>query len=276
MPAEETGGGNTASALRIAALDYATRAPVFPCVPGGKQPLTPRGFKDATKDLEQVAIWWRVQPEANIGLAIPEDLAVIDVDPRNGGAVPAQLPRTRMASTAGGGYHLYFRIPRTARLRGQMAPGVDVKRGGKGYVLLPPSSIAGAGAYAWKGNGREPIAALPRSVIRELTKPKPKVPTPAGDSSLLPFQEGTPWGLAARERQLGRLAIAPNGQRNDALNRAAFELGQLVAGGELRQDETLHQLLFVAERIGLDPDEALGTIRSGFEAGLCKPRGRGG
>jgi len=51
-----------------AALDYASRGmPVFPCNPLDKKPLTPNGFKDATKDEAQVRAWWQKWPNAMIG-----------------------------------------------------------------------------------------------------------------------------------------------------------------------------------------------------------------
>ena len=41
----------TTEQLLSAALRYADFGyPVFPCAPGGKVPITPRGFKDATTD----------------------------------------------------------------------------------------------------------------------------------------------------------------------------------------------------------------------------------
>src|SRR4051794_16929942 len=40
--------------------------PVFPCVPGGKQPLTAHGFLDATADVATVHEWWRRWPERAI------------------------------------------------------------------------------------------------------------------------------------------------------------------------------------------------------------------
>lgn len=40
--------------------------PVFPCIPGGKVPLTRTGFQDATSDCSVVATWWWVIPQANI------------------------------------------------------------------------------------------------------------------------------------------------------------------------------------------------------------------
>jgi hypothetical protein len=66
--------------------------------------------------------------------------------------------------------------------------------------------------------------------------------------------------------------MTPEGERNDALNRAAFSLGQLIYGGELDAGEVIPQLLKVARYIGLTDTEIEGTIESGITAGSHTPR----
>lgn len=54
---------------------------VFPCWPKTKNPMTPRGFKDASADPVQIAEWWHRTPDANIAIATgPSRLVVVDVD----------------------------------------------------------------------------------------------------------------------------------------------------------------------------------------------------
>src|SRR5215831_16602775 len=51
-----------------AALEYARHGmPVFPCNPLDKKPLTPHGFKDATRDEAQIRAWCTQCPNAMIG-----------------------------------------------------------------------------------------------------------------------------------------------------------------------------------------------------------------
>lgn len=58
-----------ASSLSAATRQFAVAGvPVFPCVPGGKRPLTEHGFHDATTEPDQIAAWWRQHPQANIGV----------------------------------------------------------------------------------------------------------------------------------------------------------------------------------------------------------------
>ncbi len=63
------------AAIRYAEMGYR----VFPCVPGGKAPLTDHGFHDASTDAEQIEGWWSRHPLANVGIAT-EGLIVIDID----------------------------------------------------------------------------------------------------------------------------------------------------------------------------------------------------
>ena len=84
--------------LAAAALRYANLGiPVFPCVPGGKQPLTPNGFHDATSVARVVHAWWQRTPDANIGLptGTPAGVLVVDVDVHAGGSGFAAFERAR-------------------------------------------------------------------------------------------------------------------------------------------------------------------------------------
>ena len=80
------------------------------------------------------------------------------------------------------------------------------------------------------------------------------------------------YGAAALARELAALARAPKGERNSTLNRAAYSLGQLVAGGELDSGQVEIALLSVAACIGLPLTEATATVRSGIIGGSIKPR----
>jgi len=87
--------------LLAEALDLTRRgAAVFPLQPHGKEPLTPHGCHDASRDEATVRAWWARLPQANVGLATGAGLLVLDVDPRHGGAdsladLPPLPPRRR-------------------------------------------------------------------------------------------------------------------------------------------------------------------------------------
>lgn len=104
--------------------------------------------------------------------------------------------------------------------------------------------------------------------IMEAMLPPPPVysPPPAGPST------SGKYGQKALLTEMGMLAMARDGTRNDALFRSAAKLGELVSGGELSQHEAESNLLTVAVRIGLDEHEARNTIASGLKHGMEQPR----
>lgn len=128
------------SAKGRAALRCAQRGwPVFPvhtmvrrvctckkvdCRDPGKHPLTARGFKDASTDLNQIRAWWREWPDANVAVATGclSGLCVLDVDARKGGKASLQkllrkntFPPTPTVKTGGNGLHYYFRFSQGVR-----------------------------------------------------------------------------------------------------------------------------------------------------------------
>ena len=141
--------------LRDAAIRHAEMGyPVFPCTPGGKTPLTPHGFQDATTDSVQIEAWWERHPKANV--AMPTGgLLVVDVDgpdnpwPKDPAKV-LDLSSGAVSLTPRGGRHYIFRQPpgkEWGNTAGRIAPRVDTRANG-GYILLPPSIVDGA-QYRW-------------------------------------------------------------------------------------------------------------------------------
>jgi putative DNA primase/helicase len=84
--------------------------------------------------------------------------------------------------------------------------------------------------------------------------------------------DGTPYGLAVMHDELDRVRVAQVGTRNHQLNRSAFALARLVAGGELLESAARSSLLGVSLAIGLDEPESRQTIDSAFDAGVRQPR----
>lgn len=80
------------------------------------------------------------------------------------------------------------------------------------------------------------------------------------------------YGRVALEREIGAVALAKEGERNDTLNKAAFNLGQLVESGHLKEDEVLDALDGAARSIGLNDAEIEKTVMSGYNAGRATPR----
>jgi hypothetical protein len=96
-----------------------------------------------------------------------------------------------------------------------------------------------------------------------------------GDKPALPRPlpaAGSAYGRAALQSELDRLAATAVGDRNNQLNRTAFALGQLVAGGYLDRSAVETALAQAAGEIGLGAGEVRATINSGLEAGAKEPR----
>lgn len=171
--------------LRNAACEYAARGwALIPLQAGAKQPigrLVRNGKDDATADLSTVFRWWQHEaPGANIAIvANASGLAVLDIDPRNGGdetlheliGLLGVLPATVEAFTGGGGQHLIFRHPGCS-LRGSLGPGIEVKD--HGYIVAPPSLHPSGRRYEWSVDGHpddiEP-AELPEAWLEKMRVP---------------------------------------------------------------------------------------------------------
>jgi hypothetical protein len=156
----------TASILKDYALAYVSRGfPVLPlCWPNqdhtcgcgrnheardiGKAPLTQHGLKDATRTQLGIQEFWKLWPQANVGIAIPPGYFVLDVDIEHGGfesLEPLQekvglLPDTLRITTGSGGLHLWYKTTMPIRNKVVLGglPGIDI-RGEGGYVVAPPS-----------------------------------------------------------------------------------------------------------------------------------------
>lgn len=83
---------------------------------------------------------------------------------------------------------------------------------------------------------------------------------------------GTRYALAALVDEAATVRAAANGTRNDTLNRAAFNVGTLVAGGQLAEQLARDTLTGAAHDAGLDDRETTATIDSGLRAGAEHPR----
>jgi hypothetical protein len=82
----------------------------------------------------------------------------------------------------------------------------------------------------------------------------------------------TSYAATALANECANVSAAVRGKRNDTLNLAAFNLGQLVAGSALNHDDVRAALLASAADCGLTDHEASATTHSGMLAGMKHPR----
>lgn len=90
--------------------------------------------------------------------------------------------------------------------------------------------------------------------------------------SLAGSWEPTALAAAALKAECELIRTAGEGSRNDTLNRAAFNLVQLVMGGQISEHEVKVALIDAAHGAGLSPREINRTIDSGWRKGAHRAR----
>jgi hypothetical protein len=294
---------NASAPLLRAALACAERGwHLFPCSPGGKPPaLRNVSWKDvSTTDPAQIRAWWAARPY-NIGIDCGKSgLTVLDLDilghghghqhghddhdpaqPGNRGAgldglakiceregQPFPAP-TWTVGTPSGGYHLYYEAPKTpvGISAGKLHPLIDV-RGDGGYIIAPGSLIGGRPYAVLNATPPQP---MPAWLATLLARPKPLPRTEVPRITARPDNGASAYGRAALTAEAETVARTRR-QRHITLNRAAFNLGQLIAAGLLTEAEVTRALTAAAAQTGLPEREITRTIHGGMTAGERSPR----
>lgn len=271
----------TAHNVLIAALEYVESGMSILPLAGKKPAPLPNGraFSWARLQVERpplshVHAWAARGWLQNVGIvcgAVSGNLAVIDLD----GATPVEvfrrqfadiLPPTRVVKT-GSGQHWYYyvdQLPPTTR-----TVGYELRCNGC-YVVAPPS-IHPTFETPYRIIGEPEIARLPdldnvRQWIMDMIRADKRQPV-QGQRTM----RGN-WAARAVHYEAQAVASAPVNNRNNRLNLAAFNLGQIVADGQLEYTDVESALLVAALASGLGEGEALRTINSGLKAGMQKPR----
>jgi hypothetical protein len=137
----------------------------------GKHPRVKDWPHVATTDPEQIRRWWTRWRGANIAVLTGKSsgVVVIDIDPRNGGALTwedleaehGKFPDTVESLTGGGGQHLFYQHPggEVHRWPDTLGPGVDIKADG-GYIVAPPSRHASGRQYEWEASSHPDNVAI--------------------------------------------------------------------------------------------------------------------
>lgn len=195
-----------------AALTYASWGwHVLPVMVNEKMPATAHGVHDATVDPDQIKAWWAQNPEYNIGIAAGQisNIAVFDIDPRNGGDLSWEVwlkeygaaPDGAYQLTAGGGQH-YIGVYRDSIKSCKLRDGIDLLSNGR-YFLASPSTIDGR-QYDWEASS-DPF------------------------EGVAPFQIPDPWLAALSVRKVIATAQSSliEGNRNAGLTAIAGSLRRL-------------------------------------------------
>jgi len=244
--------------------------------------LTCHGFYAGTLDLARVEEMLRLHPNGLLATRTGaiSGTAVVDVDAPHGLPTMRQLiadgllPRTVVQRTGSGGYHLVYKHPGTGTRitsgAGKGGPGVDIKADDAYVVLAPSVHPRTRQRYQWIGSFSSELTPLPGYWVERLQEPER--PDRTSRVSLQSVMGGR-YALGALRRQLAELLGAPEGTRNDTLNKSAFALGQFVGAGMLDEQSTAAVLEDAGQRIGLAPGEVRRSVASGLRAGAQYPRG---
>lgn len=262
--------------LPIAARELACAGvPVFPCVPGGKRPLTEHGFHDATADPHQVETWWRQHPGANIGVptGAPSGMVVVDVDvhgPVDGFHAFSRAHRAGLVdgwqflvSTPSGGMHAYYPATPGEVQRSWQASraGVDF-RGDGGYVVVPPSEVSTGGAavgYRVRQINTGPSSMPDSDRLRDFLDPRPT-----------PRRSASP--DVARQADVTRLAAWVAARGEGERNRGLFWAACRLAENDVPASDALDVLSAAASDAGLGEREITATVRSAYRTAHSRTR----
>lgn len=218
--------------------------------PNDKRPLA-TGWQQAKPEatMEQISR----HPGANVGIAIPAGMMVLDVDTKTNGPATldnfesqhSRLPVTLSATTPSGGRHFWFLLPSGAKVGNSVgiAPGLDIRAAG-GYVVAPPSTIDGR-AYCWDN---WILPGEPPPTIAE---------APAWLIDLAQHRRDKP--LARNEDP----SIIPEGMRNTTL----FEAGAAMRNKGFGLDEISDALAKMNARCCSPPLDADEIVRIAASAG---------
>lgn len=162
------------------------------CISPGKHPAIDSWQTAASTELTVLRDWFATDRH-NLGVVCgPSNVAVIDVDPRNGGnetfaALVAELgplPTTVTADSGGGGTHYVFQRPtgdlESKLTSGEHTKGVDLLRDARQFLVEPSMHPSGA-AYRWRagcGPDEQKIAQLPEAWIKKARRPLAPRPAP--------------------------------------------------------------------------------------------------
>jgi len=263
---------------------------VFPLQPRDKKPTGSwKEYQTVPATLAQCTAWDKPPyrySRYNIAIVTGEisDCFVLDIDGELGAQTLAELvakhgelPRTPTVKT-GKGKHYYFKFPSGYKMRnlagkavdGTVLPGIDQRSDG-GYVVAPPSIHPNGATYEWIVSPLEtPMADAPEWLLALVAvKDTPEPVLDYNGTQDVPLASS--YLQKALAGELDKLRVATVGRRNDALNKAAFSLGQLISAG-LDEHRIANELTAAARGLGLQDAEIAITIQSGLEGGKTNPR----
>ena len=204
---------------------------------------------------------------AFVGLALPPEVIVLDVDHKDGRkrgwdhlrwleGTFGSLPRTPSQSTMSAGIHLLFRLPKGMSEK-SLAPEVTLPDGQPSHIDILRHSHRYARVHSlemWLNVEWSDVPPVPNIWFQALTRPK-------RDSQARSDASGQPCPTLTLQEALGGIAHASEGSRNSTLSAKAF--GLFLRGYNSESD--LEALRDAAARSGLARHEIDRVLDSAIE-----------
>ena len=240
---------------------------IFPCRPD-KTPLIKAWPTKASAESEIISNWWQQHPSAMIGLPTGHSSGVLvidlDIDKITGEPIGEKnlkalgysdlLKTVQAVETPSGGLHLYFKHVNGLRnTTSKLGEKIDTRADG-GYAIAPGSANTFGLYKARETLDLKNLPELPQGLVKLLTDQKSLTLNVRPVTHIL-------------NDQVNYVRRAPEGTRNNTLNRSSFILGQHLASGKLSEETVSTGLYSAALETGLSKEEAIATIRSGINAG---------
>ena len=229
----------------------------------GKIPI--EKWKDVDPPSANTVSDW-IEDDYNLAVKTGIDFFVVDIDEKSlmkDFAVQYDIHETFTVSTPRG-YHLYFNMP-DFEIKNAVGilPKIDV-RGKGGIVITPPSVIRKDSVeYHYCSYEHERVDAPP--LLLDLLRPKPR-PEPKPFSYNGDIRK---YEKAALESEVNKILQAGDGERNDTLVRAAFNLATISS---MNEGIIRAKLTIAGMDVGLPESEILNTLNSGIVSGRCNLR----
>lgn len=227
---------------------------------------------------------------ANIGVLLGAPSGwIIDVDldhPRAVELADSILPATGMiwGRESKPRSHFLYRIsqPQKSKRWTSKIAGMLLELRATGCQTIAPGSTHPSGEPVRFDDDGEPASIDPAELVRACEALAAAVKAELGELRVrraTASQASGTSGVAtsayvrgALRHEMDNVASAPEGTRNETLNRSAFNLGTLVGAGQLTRSEAEARLVTASAACGLPRDEAERTVASGLEAGARHPR----
>lgn len=253
---------------------------MYPAARHSRAGLIRNGSRMATCDLDQLTRWAKQFPGCNWRVVFgPSGLWGLDVDSpethKNDGIrnladlvkICGPLPPRPTCRTGGGGLAMFFKWDgeHIVGTSGVPCGGVDPRRGSQSQTIPPSIHHETGRPYVWLTPPWEVAPPVAPEWLLKRVQPPPEPEIKPDD---------VVHHSMARNRLMKAVeavAHAKDGTRNQTLNRKAYYIGRVVAGGYLSRDDAAHALLGAALHARLDHKEAEDTIRSAFRAGARLP-----